>query len=725
MAAEIAVVGSADQKLCEVWSNKLKQAQTSRQSYERQWHQNLAFYHGKQWIVVGRSPDGNGFVLTEAPVTDKFRVRHTANRIKRIIRQELTKLSKEEPQFGTKPASTDESDRAAAMAADAIAEYLLYSKYFNKKRTDATLWAVLCGTSFIKNWYDPNAIELDGLPGKVDFEAVTAFHLFVPYLQEPDLQKQPWAIHARVMSPEEVWNTYEKEIPPNTDVAQTLMDAKFMTALGIQSSRNKAAQMCYVKECWVRPNKEFPNGAMFVVTENQLLYCYEPPVDPTVEGPEQLGMDFNAPVGATSTLNTEPVGENEGPPLSTTFKEPPSAKFDLKGLMGRKYSFPYAHGKFPFAKIDHIPTGAFYADSSIKDLIPLQKEYNRTRSIMLETRNLAGKPQWSYIKGAINPQHFNSKPALLLAVNLGFEAPKPLDQPELPASIIPELDITLRDMDWSGGTNEIAQGRTPPGVEAASAIAYLQEENDTILYHTVQSLEAAVQETGSQILSLVHEYWDIDRIVTITSRNQAYEVKKFKASSLKPNSDFRVEPGSMAPRSSAAKQAFMVELLKMGIPGVEPRMLFKYLQFNETNALYGEMMQDTRHAQRENMKMAEGEPVNVRMEQSGEVDPTTGMPLQMPRMGDEVNEFGEPTGEQYIITVNSFDNHEEHIKTHQGYMKTQEWELLPDDVKQIFEDHVDEHKKELVKEMMYSQQGVTAPGGQPEQPIQEGEVVNA
>jgi hypothetical protein len=194
------VVGTADNKLCEKWTSHLKSAQTARQAFERQWHQNLAFYHGRQWIVVGKSPDGNGFVLTEAPITDKFRVRHTANRIKRIIRQELTKLSKEEPQFQTNPASADESDRAAAVAADSIAEYLMYTKHFNQKRTEATLWSVLCGTAFIKNWYDPNLTELDGQKGKIDFEAVTPFHLFVPYLQESDLQKQPWCIHARVMT---------------------------------------------------------------------------------------------------------------------------------------------------------------------------------------------------------------------------------------------------------------------------------------------------------------------------------------------------------------------------------------------------------------------------------------------------------------------------------------------------------------------------------------------
>jgi hypothetical protein len=60
--------------------------------------------------------------------------------------------------------------------------------------------------------------------------------------------------------------------------------------------------------------------------------------------------------------------------------------------------------------------------------------------------------------------------------------------------------------------------------------------------------------------------------------------------------------------------------------------------------------------------------------------------------------------------------------------------MLDDETKQLFEDHVNEHKKELIKEMMYSQQGTTQPlnsegdmpaEGEEPPPIEEGEVVNA
>lgn len=716
------IIGDADKKLCQTWSSNLQQAQQARISFERQWHQNMSFYFDRQWIVIGKAANGSGFTLSEAPQSDRFRTRHTANRIKRIVRNELAQLCKEEPQFYTEPDSTEEEDRAAASAADAIAEYLIYSKYFNKRRRSATFWALMCGTSFLKNWYDEDAIELDGKPGKIDFEAVTAFHGFVPYLQEEDLQKQPWFIHARALSPEYVWNCWGVEVEPDTDVAQTLMDSRFLTSMGIQQTRNKASKMCYIKEVYVKPCKEFPNGAAFVISDDKVIYVYENETQQEVLSaqPEMAGQQMEL-FQAEST----PVGNENAP-----------EKMDVTGITGqRNYEFPYTHGNFPFAKIDHVATGMFYGESIIKPLIPLQKEYNRTRSIMLDTRNLAGKPQWAYQKGSIDPKHFNSKPGLLLAYNMGFEPPKPLDQPELPTSVAQDLGVTIQDMDDVSSQFEVSKGRTPPGVEAASAIAYLQEENNTILFPTIASLEEAVQETGIQVLTLVHDFWDPGRIISMTSKNNAYEVKKFSAAKLKQRSDFRVIPQSMAPRSSAARQAQIIEYMKMGI--APPEKLLGLIPMNETRTMFQMLTLDERHAQRENMKMAEGTPINVRMDgppmpnpmmpgaemptprTNTRIDPMTGQPEMDPQTGQPVI---------YIVTVNSWDNHQKHVEVHQNYMKTQEFELLPEQTRQVFEDHLEEHKLELAKQMMYSnqmgpsQQGsAPPPGEQPqEQTIQEG-----
>jgi len=733
----ITVVGSSDAKLIEKWDNKLKDCQQARLNYEKQWCENLAFFSGRQWIVSTKSTNG-GFSLVEQPAQDNWRVRHTANRILRIIRTEVTKLSKEEPQFYCVPASTDESDRLAAMAGDAIAEFLMRTKYFNRKRLEATFWTCICGSGFLKNYYDEAKLEIDGQPGKIDFEAVTAFHLFVPNLQATDIQDQPFVIHARTMTPEAVYESYGKEIEPGT-AASSIIDARFLSAVGIKESQKSQNKQCYVKEVYIKKCKDYPNGAMIVYGENTILYVYEAP-DPMsmLQGPPTLfddqpladmlpqGFSPSGPVGSPKDQmsamlgalgKTAPaVGQQMSSEEPVGNLEAPKSIYD--GGQDYQHEFPYTHGRYPFAKIDHIPTGMFYGDSVIKSLISPQKEYNRTRSIMLENRNLAGKPQWAYTAGAFDPKKFNSRPGLLLAVNMGFDPPSPLEQPQLPPSVSNELDITLKDMDDISSQYEITKGRTPPGVEAASAIAYLSEENDTILYHTVQSLENAVQETGVQVLANVHDFWPTDRIVRMTSKNQFAEVKQFKSTDLKPIMDFRVETGSMAPRSVAAKQAFITELMKMG--AIEPNKALRYLQMSETDKLYDEMMIDNRHAQRENVYMAEGQSL-YKIDPQGQppVDPMTGMPQVDPQTGmpvpayktdvvrdpmtgePEIGDDGQPL--TYQVSTNPFDAHDIHVMEHENYQKSQEYELLPPEIQAIIQEHVDQHKMELLKERNASQ----------------------
>ena len=697
--------GTADKNLVEKWNNRLKSCQEARINFEKQWHQNLAFYAGRQWIVFTKSP-GGGYQYAEKPAEDRWRVRHTANRVLRIIRTEITKLSKEEPQWYCVPPSTDESDRLSAMAGDSISEYIMRSKYFNQKRMEATFWACICGTAFLKNFYDENALDADGSPGRIDFEAVPAFQAFVPNLQVVDVQRQPYFIHARTMDPEAAWNAYQVELKPET-TASTILESRFLSSLGIKQNQNNDTKLCYIKENWIKPCREFPNGAMFVTSENKVIYVYEPAKDPA-NHPEEMMPGMNGmPVmpGQLSMPGMDIPLPGTDSPDNAGETQVVGPKSDVPGMESYQYEYPLSHGRFPFPKIDHIPSGMFYGDSVIKNIIPLQKEYNRTRSVMLEHRNLAGKPQWGYITGSIDPKKFNSKPGLLLAVQLGFDFPKALDQPELPQNVTNELEITIKDMDDASSQYEITKGRTPPGVEAASAIAYLQEENDTTMYHTVQSLEAAVQETGIQVLANVYDFWPAERIVNMTSKNQFMETRQFKKSDLKPIMDFRVEPGSMAPRSQAAKQAFIIELMKMG--AIDPLKALKYLQMNETNKLYDEVMLDVRHVQRENVYMSQGQAL-TKVDPNGQpqIDPQMGIPMgpalkqevhRDPMTGEPiVDEMGQPS--MYNVTVNPFDDHDIHVKEHQAYQKTQEYEMLPPEIQQIIQDHVDEHKMEMMKE---------------------------
>jgi len=615
-------VNSPEGKLVVKYDSKFKACQRSRTVFEKQWYTNLAFYFGRHWIAWSPKTTGSSTSLQMIdPPAPNWRVRLTINRIKPLIRNEITKLSKEEPQFWVVPQSTEEGDVAAARAGENVSDYLIHSGYFNRVRRSAVFWSSVCGTGFIKTYYEPNTPDDTGSPGKICWKALSPFHLFFPFLQEEDIQLQPFLCHAATVDPEILFTQYGIEVDPDETVTGAHLDQKFFNALGIKTPKEEGLKQCYVKEFWVKPCREFKTGAMFITSNETMVYMYEGiPELPDLEMPNQ--MDMGAMDPALNAILQKPV----------------------------KNDYPYEHGRYPFAKIDAIPTGRAYGESIINDLIPLQREYNRSRSQLIEAKNRTSKPQYTVTKGAIDPNKLTSEPGLVIEVTPGFQGPEALNQPDIPQYVLGLDDRTIKDMDEIAGQFEITKGRTPPGVEAASAIAYLQEENDTRLYYTVASIEEAVQEIGQQTLNLVDQFWDEERLIKVVSRNSVFETMMFKAADLKGNTDFRVESGSMAPRSRAARQAFLTEMMKEGFIPVEQGL--KYLQMSETNRLYDESQLDTRQAQRENWIMAKGT----------------------------------------LLPINEWDNDESHIMSHENYMKSQEFELLGVDLQAIFLAHCRDHK---------------------------------
>lgn len=609
------------------WENKLKACLSARQPFEEQWYYNLAFYFGRQYAIWEKGTTANRLVEPPAP---RNRVRLISNKIKPVIRRELAKLNKEEAQFYVVPNTTEPTDIAAARAAESIADYCLYTGKYNVARRSATFWASLCGTSYIKT-------SCAGVDLPIEYGAVTPFHLAIPNIQEEYLENQPYVIHHRAVDPEVVYKYYDVEVRPDAEVIGATLEQRFFNAMGIKTNNmENEKNLVHLKEIWMKPCRNYPKGGLIVIAGGKVIYGYES--EPTQDDP----------------LNPRPV----------TPTEP-----------------PYEHGLYPFDKIDHIPTGRFYGDSVIVDLIPLQKEYNRTRSQVVEVKNRTAKPPMVYQKGSFDPTKVTSEPGQMIPIQPGFDFPQYMKQPEMPSYVLQEFDRITRDMDDISNQFEVAKGRTPPGVEAASAIAYLQEENDDVLNPTTFSIETATESVGKKTLSLVQQFWSPNKLVKVVSKNSAQEVALFKVADMKDNTDIRVEAGSMAPRSRAAKQAFITELMKMGV--IDNQTGLRYLQMNETNRLYEETQVDSRHAQRENIKM------------SGEL-----VTRPDPMSGEEI-----PVG----FPTNDFDNDAIHEYEHGLYMKSQEFELLPDENKAQLLNHYMLHKGKLLAQQLQQ------PGIQPDQ----------
>lgn len=661
------------------WADEqYNQLRNIRSRVELQWYLNLAFYFGKQYAVKARlAQSGTKLMVPHAP---PWRTRLIINRIRPIIRTELSKLTSQKPNVTVTPASSEDRDIFAAQAAEQLWEAIYRDYRLKPTIRKAVWWTCVTGCGYIKTYWDSN-VPMGMIPdvsqqkpseplipsstqqmsygqsqltqttdsnqpqGDFCFLPITPFHIFVPNLREEELEEQPYCMEVQARSSEWVKWKYPQlgDVEPDTAAASEILSESFLNMMTGEAASKK--DCIVVKEIYIKPGmmpSVMPDGGVITTVGNRVAQYYE-------------GM-------------------------------------------------PYEHGKYPYAKIDHIPSGKYYSDSTIIDLIPLQKELNRTRSQIVENKNRMAKMQLLAAKGSVDPKLITSEPGLVIQYTPGFDPPRPLELNPLPAYVTQELDRILQDFNDISGQHEVSKGQAPPGVTAATAISYLQEQDESMLSHTYDSVEEAIEKIAFMTLALAKQYWTVPKEVKITSADGTFDVLSFNASDLKSSADIKVESGSSLPTSKAARISMIMDMMKMGF--INPNDGLEVLDMGGLNKITDKIKVDKRQAQRENLKMAvvTQDQINqynmLQMQQAGVAqDPTTGqMGPANPKFVDP--NTGQPIQPPPIIPVNTWDNHAIHIETHNNYRKSQAFEELSDVNRQLFEAHVQDHIAALQTEYM-------------------------
>jgi hypothetical protein len=341
-------------------------------------------------------------------------------------------------------------------------------------------------------------------------------------------------------------------------------------------------------------------------------------------------------------------------------------------------------------------TGKFYTASIIEDLIPLQKELNRSRSQLIEAKNRMSKPQLVAEKGSVNPEQITSEPGLVIEYKLGFSPPQPLPLQGLPSYVTEEIDRLYTDISDLSGQHEVSNGSTPPGVTAATAISFLQEQDESLIATSYTSIEEGIEKIAAQSLDYVKMYWDEERTVRVVGLEGSFDVLTFKGADLRNNNDIRVESGSALPTSRAAKQAFIMDLMKMGF--IDPNDGLEIMEVGGLQSIYERIQVDKRQAQRENLKMRVVTEEDI---QSANQTWAMGNP-ELQKDQDSGLMLDPPL----VVPTNTYDNHQVHIQIHNNYRKSQAFERADPVTQMLFEQHVREHEESMAGQMVHPLTGM-------------------
>jgi len=616
-------------KLVDYLKKEYQKSKDAKQWRVRQWYMNMSFERGKQYVAWDSTKSG----LSQLPRGDKNTPRITINKIRPIVRTEIAKLTSQKPSAVCLPASNDVEDVFAATAATQVWDSLYDRLSIGRTMRLVARDISVLGLGYMKVYWDSGKYdEWSDQEGDVCVDHISPFNVFVPDLSIVEHEDQPYVLHVYTKTIEWLKMTYGDLIPKDkqpTVVAATEI-ADISSALDIRENNSKP-DASLVIEAWVKPG-----------TTNLL------------------------PQGGYVTIVDDVIVE--------------------ASLTG----FPAGYKGYPIVKFEHIPSGQYYPACVIDDVIPLQREVNRTRSQRIQAKNMMAKPQVYYREGSLTVSKINTSPGQYIGVRPGFEYPAAAPMPQLPPYVSEELQALDTDLENISGQHEVSKGTTPPGVEAATAIAYLQERDDSYMAPTFASVEEGLSRVARCALMLAAEYWSGERTVKVVGDNNGFSAEMFSGADIARGTDIRIEAGSALPTSKAAKQALVMDMMRLGlVPPEEGLELLDIATLSRYTDNRGTRPDELR-AQRENVMFKSLGEMDVmrhyqRWQQGVEmgnpemVNPDTGAPLKPPA----------------IVPVNKWDNHAVHIQEHDNFRKSPAYDLLSNSQKAELNKHIDMHEMAL------------------------------
>ncbi len=633
--------------------NKLYQSsKTSKARLESDWFLNLCYFAGDQWVFWN-----NGMI--DRPQLEDWRITLTDNRILPIATSRVAKKIKNRPIFTCVPFSYDDEDMNAAEIGEKVLENDWNKLSLTDKLLAVQLWTEICGSGFWKVYWDSTkgksqeyVMQGDGTPyrdnknqlvqpaqiqelglqdvigqlptkqiaqGNVCVEVLSPFEIFPDPLAQ-SIEDCEWVIEEKIRSVEYVKTKYDIDAKPDAGAIVGIAESRMA---GTQiSSDNTDYKGVRVKEFYAKDSSKYQGGCYAVVINDKLA-----------QPPKQLS------------------------------------------------DSPYVHCPYIMFSSQPIP-GRFWPTSVTTQLRGPQTDLNKIKSQIRENATRIGNAS------VLLSRQANVEMEGLPGEQIWYDdlmpnaRPDYLIPPPLPGYVLQEVDRIEESITEISGIHDVSKAMVPTGVTAASAINLLQEADDTRIGPEIQNMETSLAVAGDSILKLRAKFNDHSDLIQLVGEDGDLDIEEYKNTMLKDNTNVEVQSGSTMPRSKAAQQAAMTDILNTSLQyGLQPdpRVLRKFLRdygAGSLEKLFADLETDELQVNRENRLMLQGT----------------------------------------AIDINDWDDDDYHIAAHEEKEKSAKFAKADPKAQEIMQAHVKAHKErrsQAIQAQVQANSVPTGPDGQP------------
>lgn len=410
---------------------RIRSQEVILRDFNRQWFVNVAMRRGLQYI---QTHAGTGLVVM--PPDSEDRVRIVVNKMLGIHQTRVAKLCTDLPHLEAVPASAQEEDKDLARKGTKLLSWVWANEDMVEKMITALSWMVDCGDAFFHIYWDTDkGTEIpcykrhegpitENMPYKLDSDG---------YVLDGDGNR----IEERLAIGDVAIDVHPPFDIINDGAATRLQDSNWIiiqVATSIQDIRKKWGD----RGRKVSPERDLNTRAYF---QRRLQTM----------------------VGNQSTYFAPEPKQYEDMAILKTMYERPTDKYPegrrivvANGVLLESGSMPYEHGLYPLVKVSDIEvSGSFWGISTMENLIPIQKGYNRTWSQILENANNMGNIKvWAEKGHGLQKESYDDTGTEFLEVEPGHPINQ-LQPAELPGYVQNQLSWYDKAFEDVSGMHEV------------------------------------------------------------------------------------------------------------------------------------------------------------------------------------------------------------------------------------------------------------------------------
>lgn len=602
---------SEEQKIVSEAKDWNKQIITSpaRKRHERLWFENTAFYEGYQWLEYNSSAQEYLFYRD----FNYGKIKTQVNQIQPITDKQIARILRKKPRLtGTPNINTANSELwLVANQLGNVFTYLEDKLQMYVHLYEVMLEAFNCGIGWIAPYWDELAgenvakvVPIFGKKGEIIGEKEVLINtgdvnmqVYSPFdvIISPSVQQYSniRRLQTRLfVNPDEIYEYYGKKVEPDRKVEDdSVFGRKYRQLISKVTGRwdVKAVDDVVMKIVeYQLPSKKYPKGRYLVYAGDTIL-----------EHKDYL-----------------PFGE----------------------LMFVPFWCKRRHNKFN-------------GDTFIRQLIPPQRQKNRTISVILETLYSHAYPYWAVEKGSgLLKKGIRGEPLQILEYNQGARPPQHVPPPPMPAYVFNTNSLIDQSMMDIASQHDVSKGVNPAGLNNNQALMNLMEADDVTVSLIEQQFYRSYELLGNKIKKIISEGYEEERIIQLSGDNAPNVIGDnfaFSKDSAKKLKDVRIKVEAVPdlPYSRSGKIQLVNDMVRAGL--LDPQspqdknIIRKIIDFTGVTA---ELSLDEKNAIRENIGAKEGRGVEPPLE---------------------------------------FEDHATHLSVHYQWMKTPEYRALIKQVPEI------------------------------------------